>query len=405
MACLSGEGSRKGKAQGLVNGKSVDAPPINLRLLPHGPIVPLALRLLSGGMLCSSRPGLRALFILLTGFALAGLTAAATANEAPLKVKVAVLVTFEIGQDTGDRPGEFQFWAERETWTKQVKVPGVDHPVYLNDNGVIAVVTGTTVRASNQVMALVLSGQFDFSQTYWVFNGIAGVDPHVASIGSAAWAKYIIDGDVAYELDPRDGLPGWPYGLMPIGTTAPNQEPKNEGWEPTQMVFTLNPTLVDWAYALTKDTPIPDSDKMKAQRALYTGFPQAQKPPFVLIGDAMGSCRYWGGAIMTQWATDWTRLFTKGKGRFAMTAMEEQGVAAALLRLSEMGKVDFQRFLVLRTGSDYSMPPPGADANALLHTEFVGGRSALEAAYGAGSRVVHALVADWAHNALTPPKP
>ena len=32
---------------------------------------------------------------------------------------------------------------------------------------------------------------FDFSRTYWVVNGIAGVNPSVASIGSAAWAHYV----------------------------------------------------------------------------------------------------------------------------------------------------------------------------------------------------------------------
>ena len=46
----------------------------------------------------------------------------------------------------------------------------------MDSNTRVAQITGTTVRASNQVMALVLSGQFDFSQTYWVFNGIAGVE-------------------------------------------------------------------------------------------------------------------------------------------------------------------------------------------------------------------------------------
>jgi purine nucleoside permease len=337
--------------------------------------------------------------------ALIGLGSAGTIRAQPIPVKVAVLVTFEIGQDTGDKPGEFQFWAEREKWTKTIMVPGVDHPVYVNDNGVIAVVTGTTVRAGNQIMALVLSGQFDFSKTYWLLNGIAGVNPNVASLGSAAWARYVIDGDIAYELDPRDGLAGWPYGLMPIGSTAPNQPSGHEGWEPTTMAFALNPALVDWAYALTKDTPIPDSEKMKEFRAHYTGFPNAQKPPFVLIGDSMGSCRYWGGQVMTQWAIDWTKLWTGGKGNFTMTAMEEQGVAAALLRLSAMGRVDFQRFLVLRTGSDYCMPPPGADANALLHTEYAGGGAALEAAYRVGSRVVHALLAGWPRYATTTPTP
>src|SRR5260370_36300861 len=31
----------------------------------------------------------------------------------PLIVKVVVLAMFEIGADTGDKPGEYQFWVER----------------------------------------------------------------------------------------------------------------------------------------------------------------------------------------------------------------------------------------------------------------------------------------------------
>ncbi|WP_421934440.1 hypothetical protein [Phenylobacterium sp.] len=35
------------------------------------------------------------------------------AAAAPIPIKVVVLTTFEAGADTGDWPGEFQFWAER----------------------------------------------------------------------------------------------------------------------------------------------------------------------------------------------------------------------------------------------------------------------------------------------------
>jgi len=54
---------------------------------------------------------------------------AAAHSADPIPVKVAVVVTFEVGADRGDRPGEFQFWAERENWTQSIQVPGVDHPV------------------------------------------------------------------------------------------------------------------------------------------------------------------------------------------------------------------------------------------------------------------------------------
>jgi purine nucleoside permease len=313
----------------------------------------------------------------------------------PIPVKVAVVVTFEVGSDRGDKPGEFQFWVERENWTHEIRVPGMDHPVLTDDKGTIGVVSGTTVRCSNQIMALVLSGVFDFSRTYWVVNGIAGVNPALASIGSAAWAHYVIDGDVAYELDSREADPAWPYAILAIGSKVPNQKPKYEGWEPETMAYRLNPALVGWAYALTSDTKIPDSDDMKAYRSLYEGYPNAQRPPFVLYGETFGSCRYWHGKTLTQWAVDWTHLWTDGKGEFAMSDMEDQGIAAALSRLSKMGRVDFQRVLFLRTASNYCMQAPKQDVSKSLHSEYAGYIPSLEAAYRVGSRVTHELAAHW----------
>jgi purine nucleoside permease len=327
--------------------------------------------------------------------ALFGGTLAPALRSDPMPVKVAVVVTFEVGADTGDVPGEFQFWAEREKWPQRITVPGLDHPVLTDGKGTIGVVGGTTARAQSQIMALVLSGQFDFSRTYWLINGIAGVDPADASIGSAAWSRYVIDGDVAYEIDSREADPSWPYAIIPIGSKMPNQVPKREGWEPDKMAYRLNPALVAWAFALTKDTAIPDTPKMAAYRALYTGYPQAQRPPFVLIGDSFGSCRYWHGKAMTQWANDWTRLWTAGKGNFVMTDMEDQGFASALRRLDGMGRVDFQRVMVLRTGSNYCMQAPGMSVNDSLHNEYTGYIASLEAAYRTGSTVVHELVRNW----------
>jgi purine nucleoside permease len=331
------------------------------------------------------------------------LLSAAALGADPIPVKVAVVVTFEVGADRGDKPGEFQNWVERENWVQKIDVPGVDHPVLTDGNGTIGVVSGATVRCSNQIMALVLSGKFDFSRTYWVVNGIAGVNPAVASIGSAAWAHYVIDGDVAYEIDAREADPSWPYAIIPIGSKVPNQKPVHEGWEPDTMAYALNAPLVDWAFALTRDTQIPDSDGMKAYRATYAGFPNAQKPPFVLCGETFGSCRYWHGKAMTQWATDWTRLWSGDKGEFAMSDMEDQGIAAALTRLSKMGRVDFQRVMFLRTGSNYCMQAPDQDVNKSLHSEYAGYLPSLEAAYRVGSRVTHELTAHWDRYRDTPP--
>jgi purine nucleoside permease len=57
--------------------------------------------------------------------------------------------------------------------------------------------------------------------------------------------------------------------------------------------------------------------------------------------------------------------------------------------------VDYQRLLVLRTGSDYCTPPPGQLTKDSINAEYPGYLPALEAAYRVGSPVVHELASHW----------
>jgi purine nucleoside permease len=87
-----------------------------------------------------------------------------------------------------------------------------------------------------------------------------------------------------------------------------------------------------------------------------------------------------------------------------MTAMEDQGIAGALDRLNGMGKVDFQRVLFLRTGSNFCLPPPGETAAESMTSEYAGMIPALEAAYRTGSPVLHELENNWDNHFKTTPK-
>jgi len=98
-------------------------------------------------------------------------------------------------------------------------------------------------------------------------------------------------------------------------------------------------------------------------------------------------------------AADWLSYWTGGRGRFVMTAMEETGTLQALSFLARAGRVDMGRILVLRTGSNYTIPPSGMSAaenlTAMSLTQNPGYLPALEAAYCVGRRVVDEIVENW----------
>lgn len=351
-------------------------------------------------MTCSCGDRMRAhpLPISLPALALAAaaLLAARGLAAEPVRPKVLILTTFEIGADTGDKPGELQYWVEREHLTGTLEVPGLIHPVRFNDDGVYAMVTGTCNRSGLAVMLIGTDPGFDLRKTYFMMAGIAGVDANRASVGSAAWAQWVVDGDNANEIDDHDAPADWPYGIIPYGSSHPDEAPGKGDWSQKPMAFRLNPGLVAWAYRLSKDVALSDTPELGAYRAMYVGYPNAQRPPFVLLGDTLGTARYWHGPALTRWAEHWCEAYTGGKATFVMTECEDQSIAYALFLLGRAHRVDPSRYLVLRTASNYSQPPHGNDLLHNLHTGEAGGTTlAAESAYRVGSPIVHALVRHW----------
>ncbi len=202
-----------------------------------------------------------------------------TAFAAPKPVKVVIVAMFEPGEDTGDRPGEFQFWVERENLTQILPFDAGYRKLRASPDGsVLGVVTGAGVtNATSTIMALGMDARFDFSKTYWLIAGIAGVDPADASLGSAAWANYVLDGDLVYEIDSREAPAEWAYSRLVSGAKRPGVLAGPDHKYNT-MVYELNPKLVEWAYQLTKDLKIKDTPEIVAFRALYTPVTRKQWP-------------------------------------------------------------------------------------------------------------------------------
>lgn len=314
----------------------------------------------------------------------------------PIEVKIVLVTMFERGADSGDAPGEFQLWNERRELDQVFPFQG-EHDLHYNaDSGILAIVTGAgTAKATASVMALGMDPRFDLSKSYWLVAGIAGFDPADASIGSAAWAEYLVDGDLAHEIDAREKPDDWEWGYIARHTKVPFDPNKPE---PRGEVFHANGSLAEWAYQLTKDVELPDDEAVAEERTRYVDHPTAQRPPFVLRGDNLAALTFWHGEILNAWANAWVDYWSDGNGEFVSSAMEDTGTYQSLTYLDKIDRVDKERLMVLRTASNFTMPPPGVTAaeNLLSENEgYTGVDLAVETAYIVGSVVIDELLSNW----------
>ena len=321
----------------------------------------------------------------------------AFSKDKPIPVKVVVVTMFELGADTGDQPGELQYWVERNHLDRVLPFPQGYHDLRMNGDGVLAVLTGMgTAKSAAAIMALGLDPRFDLSKAYWLVAGIAGIDPARGSLGSAVWAEWVVDGDLAREIDAREIPSDWKTGFVPLRGSVPFEQPRvAAGGE----VYHLDAGLVDWAFRLTEQVSLTDSEPMRTERSRYDSA-NAKRPPFVMKGDTISAGTFWHGRLLNDWAADWVKYQTGGKGDFATTAMEDTGTLQGLTYLAKAGRADLNRVLVLRTASNFDLPPTGMSAAENLARMsagqgFAGFVPALESAWRVGDAVVENLVQNW----------
>ncbi len=317
------------------------------------------------------------------------MAAGAWANEAPIKPKVVLISMFA---------PEAQNWIERLELKHKVRVPGLagEYPDIScsNDRQVCLLTTGMgQTNAAASTLALALSPQFDLRKSYFLIAGIAGINPHQGTIGTAAWAHYLVEFGTQWELDSRDAPKEWPTGYLGINTKGPNEKPpldyKTE-------VFELNPKLQAKAFALSQKVTLSESKESAAWRLKYPQAP-ANQPPVVTRCDTLAGNTWFSGTRLSERAEVWTRLLTDNKGVYCTTQQEDNSTYEALLRASREGRVDVQRLAVLRAGSDFDRPAPGASEvdNLLKYADQGGFVPALENLYRAGNPLVQDILKNW----------
>lgn len=273
-----------------------------------------------------------------------------SAVVAPRPVKVMIISMFA---------PEAAPWLAKLPATQATRVPGLsaEFPdVKCTPSDVCVMTTGMGhANAAASTMALALSGQFDLTHTYFIVAGIAGIDPNVGTLGSAAWARYLVDFGLQQEFDAREKPAAWDTGYIGIGAPDPATKPKLEyGTE----VFRLDEALLQRALSLSRRATLEDNDTARAYRRLY---PQvaAQAAPSVLQCDTLGGDTWWHGERLGARATLWTKQLTDGKGTYCTTQQEDNATYEALRRGAAAGRLDVARVAVLRTGANFDRPHPG----------------------------------------------
>ena len=320
-----------------------------------------------------------------------------SATTAPdvIAPKVLTVTMFQTGDPLAGGSGEASIWVEKDKLDQVVPIPGSYSPLYCNASfDHCLVITGVlAANAAATVMAVGLSERVDLSRSYIMVAGIGGGPPDKITVGAAAWADWVVSGDLVTELDAREMPPDWQYPKAYLGCAQPWCP---DGFRTGTEVFPLDPTMTGWAYRLSKDVPLEDDPKARAYAQHY---PEAvaRGAPFVTTCAILGVNDFIHGTLMSEWSAWWVSQWTEGKGEYCMSADEEGGIFTALQRLEAAKRVDMRRVMVLRVATDIDRQYPGQTAGESLAESlnstfgFVG----LENIYRVGSPVVREILGNW----------
>ena len=292
---------------------------------------------------------------------------------------------------------EGKVWLDKLGPWHVIEVPGLspDYPtVSCNRQDVCVMTTGMGhSNAAASVMALAFSDKFDLRRTWFMIAGIAGIDPQQGTVGSAAWAKYLVDFGTQWELDAREKPEDWPSGFLGINTKSPDEKPPLDY---RTEVFELNPALADVAFGLSRNVVLSDSPEAQAARQKFSYAP-ANQPPRVIQCDTLAGDTWWSGKYIGERARAWTSQVSDGKATYCTTQQEDNATFEALKRAASTGRVDLSRIADLRAGSDFDRPYEGqtAASNLLDYASQGGFMPALDNLYRAGNPLVQEITTHW----------
>ena len=239
------------------------------------------------------------------------------------KVKVLIIPKFEIGEISGDFPGEAQLFYEHYCMgCEEITIPNTTPTTqfYMNEEtGVGLLLTGSGKTAAGlSLMSLLFWDAYDFSDTIVVSVGCGGGNTGLSIFGDVVLVTAACDLELGHHTDSSElEDPDTGYTWFPDDSFL------------DYSCEELNPELCEKAYGLIKDCPLRTTED--TQKVIAENFPDeewANKEPHVLKGTAVSSDSYWKGVedhVNAVFAVD----FYECPDDYAVTEMEEIAIMNA----------------------------------------------------------------------------
>jgi len=305
---------------------------------------------------------------------------------ATFQVKVLTLAAFQ---------AEADLWLQNDHLDRVIDLPGAFSPLYCNGSGHCLTIVGeAATNAATSMMALGLNRNLDLRRTYLMMAGVAGTPPDRATLGAVAWARWVIDGDIKFEIDSREMPPSFLYPMFRQGCPT-SQWCDDPAFSTGTEVYHLNETLTERAFEISSRVPLVDTDEAAAFRVLYPDGLPARRTPFVAKCDSFSASMFWHGQLLFEWARFWTGKWTNGQGDYCMSNEEDAGITTAVRRLANARIADFNRLMVMRGASDFDIQHPGETADQSLADGFPGFSAAIQNLYLAGHAVTQHIIDHW----------
>lgn len=311
-------------------------------------------------------------------------------------VTVNAVITPKVILVTGFTP-ESRIW-DSYNLTEEYRVEGLlpqSAPFRCNKEGEICNVEMGMAEIGNPIAigALWLNPDIDVSKSYWIVNGIGGVNPKLATEGGVAVSQYVVEFELGMSLL-GDDLPANFSGnaLFPGFENRPNLYPNLSGTE----VFELNSNLIEKFFCVSGNVELAEADSDVINfRSLYE-FERARESPKLVKCDVLSAMMYWHGDVWAKNAEYFSSVITNNKAQYCITDEDDTGTMLGLLRGAYYGKVDFSRVLVLKGASNFDRPPKGVSAyDSLFEIGQSGFLASLENIFRVGSVFVDDIIENW----------